>query len=62
MRVLISETGNVIDVKVVSSPNKLLEDAAVNTVRGWTYEPAKKQGVPVKVWIPISMAFQLSKQ
>ncbi len=62
MRALVSETGNIIDIKVVSSPNKLLEDAAVKTVRGWVYEPARKEGVPVKVWIPVSMAFQVSNQ
>ncbi|PWT92142.1 MAG: hypothetical protein C5B54_04010, partial [Acidobacteria bacterium] len=61
MSVLVSETGNVLEVKVIQSANPILDDAAVAAVKEWTFEPATKSGVPVKVWIPVSMAFQSSR-
>ncbi len=57
MEVLVSETGKVIDVKVVQSVDSLLDQAAAASVREWIFEPAKKQGIPVKVWYPVSMSF-----
>lgn len=60
LNLLVSETGQVTDVKVVKSANPILDDAAVKAVREWVYEPAKKKGVPVKVWIPVSLSFQQS--
>lgn len=60
LSLLVSETGKVTDVKVVKSANPILDDAAVKAVREWVYEPAKKDGVPVKVWLPVSLSFQQS--
>jgi TonB family protein len=39
----------------------MLDDAAVEAVKQWTYEPATKDGVPVKIWMPVSMSFQRSR-
>lgn len=61
LSILVSETGKVVDVKVVKSANAMLDDAAVEAVKQWTYEPATKDGVPVKVWTPVSMSFQRSR-
>lgn len=61
LSVLVSETGKVLEVKVTKSAHQILDDAAVNTVKEWVFEPATKKGVPVKVWIPVSMAFQKSR-
>jgi serine/threonine-protein kinase len=60
LSLLVSETGKVTDVKVLKSANPILDDAAVKAVREWVYEPAKKDGVPVKVWLPVSLSFQQS--
>jgi protein TonB len=57
LNMLISETGHVIDVRVLKSAHPLLDEAAVSTVKEWVYEPAKKQGVPVKVWLSTSITF-----
>jgi TonB family protein len=57
MSLLISETGNVIDVKVTQSAQPILDQAAISLVKEWTYEPAKKQGVPVRVWLPSTITF-----
>ena len=45
------ETGKVADVQVIQGiPNSDLNDAAAQAARGWSYQPATKEGVPVKVW------------
>jgi hypothetical protein len=35
------------------------EDAAARWVRTRVYRPATKQGVPVRVWLPIVVEFRL---
>jgi len=60
LSLLVSESGQVTDVKVVKSANPILDDAAVKAVREWTYEPATKKGVKVKVWLPVQLSFQQS--
>jgi serine/threonine-protein kinase len=58
MNVLITETGKIGDVKVVSSASPLLDQAAIDAVRQWVFEPATKKGVKVKVWLPIQLSFK----
>ncbi|NOZ12021.1 MAG: hypothetical protein GXO69_00060 [Acidobacteria bacterium] len=56
---LVDENGNVIQVKVLhgfsgSGRNgKLAERRIVETVKKWKYTPGMKDGVAVKVWVPI---------
>lgn len=57
LSILVSETGKVIDAKVVQSADPLLDKAATTGVREWTYAPATKHGAPVSVWIPVSITF-----
>jgi len=45
---LVTETGEVQDVKVTESGGKLVDDAVVNAIRGWRFQPATKHGTPVK--------------
>lgn len=60
MQVLIDENGIVTDARLVKGiPGSTLNDSALQTVRTWTYRPATKDGVPVKVWKTVSMAFRL---
>ena len=58
LNVLVDETGRVLDVKVTKSAHPMLDDAVMAAYRQWTFAPATKQGVPVKVWITVSMSFQ----
>jgi TonB family protein len=58
LNVLISENGKVLDVKVLESPHPVLEQAAVRIVKEWTYSPATKNGVPVRVWFPTAINFK----
>jgi len=61
LNLLISETGKVLEVKVTQSANPILDEAAIRAVHDWLYEPATKDGVPVKIWIPLSISFQSSR-
>jgi TonB family protein len=58
LNILVSENGKVLDVKVLESPHPVLEQAAVRLVKEWTYTPATKDGVPVRVWFPTAIRFQ----
>ena len=58
MSALISETGKVIEVKLIQSAHPLLDEAAMSAVKEWIFEPATKKGVPVKVWLPVAVSFQ----
>jgi TonB family protein len=53
---LISEDGSVRDVKVVSGP-VLLQQAAINAVRQWKYEPARLDGRPAAMHLSITVKF-----
>jgi protein TonB len=54
--------GTVSDVRVVHSLDTLygLDDEAVRAVKLWTFEPGKKDGVPVPVQITIETTFAMS--
>ncbi len=58
MSILVSETGKVLDVKLVKSAHPILDEVSLAAVRDWIFEPATKEGVPVRVWIPVSMTYQ----
>lgn len=59
MSVLVSETGKVLDVKILKSAHPILDEVSVSAVREWIFEPATKEGVPVKIWIPVSITYQI---
>jgi TonB family protein len=50
--------GKVGDTKVVSSPHPELNALAVNAVKQWQFDPARKNGKPVPVTITVNVAFQ----
>jgi TonB family protein len=60
MNVLVNDNGTVDQVVLVSGvPGADLNDAAMHAVRSWTYRPATKNGVPVKVWKSERIVFKL---
>jgi protein TonB len=63
LSVLVDETGKVADAKVVSGPPQRvgLTEAAIETVKRWKFRPATKNGVPVKVWLPVKVDFKLPR-
>lgn len=56
---LIDATGKVTSVKVVSGP-VLLQQAAIETVRQWKYEPARLDGKPVATHLSVTVRFRLN--
>ncbi len=60
LNALVDETGAVIDVSLVRvSPRGLdFEGAATRWLRARVYRPATKQGLPVRVWVPVMVEFR----
>lgn len=59
LRVLVGPTGALEDVRVTSSSGfKVLDDEAINVARKSTFAPATKNGVRVRMWIPVRVTFQ----
>ncbi|HVT43094.1 MAG TPA: TonB family protein [Thermoanaerobaculia bacterium] len=58
---LVSDTGAVIDVKILQGdPKKMgLDEAAIQAVRQWQFTPAIKDGRKVKTWMPVGIEFKL---
>jgi TonB family protein len=61
LNVLVDERGNVAETLVISGAGGRsgLNEAAVDSVRRRRYRPATKDGVPVKVWLPVRVQFRL---
>ena len=61
LSVLVDERGNVVEARVVSpgAGRAGLSEAAADYARKWKYRPATKDGVPVKVWKPVTVVFKL---
>jgi protein TonB len=59
MSVLISETGDVLDVKVLRGDDRFgFTDSAVRALRTAKYSPAMKDGKHVKTWLPQMIQFK----
>ncbi len=49
---LIDENGEISDLQVLESGGEMFDDAVLETVKSWRYEPATKHGVRVKMrWV-----------
>ena len=57
---LIDEKGDVIDTGILMGiqDDKGLGKAAERAIRKWKFQPAKKDGVKVKVWKPFVIVFK----
>ena len=58
LRIMVDEEGKISDVKVLSG-HPLLQSAAVDSVRRWTYAPTLLNGHPVPVIATVSVNFTL---
>jgi TonB family protein len=58
---LIDETGKVIDTAILRGmkDDRGLEKAAQTAVKKWRFDPARKSGVNVKVWMPVVIVFKV---
>jgi len=57
--VLVSETGQVLDTRVVSGPQAVLNEAAQQSIRRSTFSAGEKDGVRVKSWTTVRVDFKL---
>ena len=58
LRVLVSENGVPLEVEVVRGIRPDLTQAAIEAVKGWMFEPARRGGRKVRSWTPVSIPFQ----
>jgi protein TonB len=58
LRVLVSETGEPMEVVVERGARKDLNDAALEAARHWRFEPAKKDGHPVRTYTTVRFPFE----
>ncbi len=60
VRALVDATGFVSRVRLVrSSGHRVLDDAALEAVRGWRCSPARLNGVAVPYWVEVPVVFRL---
>ena len=55
---VVTQSGEVADVKVLESGGKLLDEAVTATVRSWKYTPGQKRGTGVNVQLQLKQTFQ----
>ncbi|OTG86166.1 hypothetical protein B9T31_09000 [Acinetobacter sp. ANC 4558] len=61
-RILVSVTGIPIEINLKqSSGKKLLDDAALRTVKQWKFAPAKRGSTPIEGWVDVPLDFKLPK-
>ncbi len=59
---LVDIDGKVIDTRLVKSSGfDILNQAAMNAARCWTFSPAEQRGKPVRVWVNIPFNFRLNE-
>ena len=49
VEMIVTETGSVEDARVVESAGEILDHAVLEAIRSWRFEPARKNGVKVRV-------------
>lgn len=60
LRVLVSAGGKADEVEIrTSSGHARLDEAALETVRGWRFVPARRGAQPVPAWVLIPVSFRL---
>lgn len=59
LRLLIDENGEVLKVEPAGEPQNFgFDTEAIQAAKRSTWNPATKNGVPVKVWVPLSIRFE----
>jgi TonB family protein len=56
---VVTEEGMMTDLRVVKPLEPSLDRAAIDAALQWRFEPARKDGKPVRVWVTLEMAFRL---
>jgi TonB family protein len=59
LKVLVDTSGNAVDPEIISSENRIFNQAALTAARQWKFTPAVLKGEPVAVWVSIPFRFRL---
>ncbi len=59
VEILVSEDGGVRDVRIVARGGNGFDEVARTLARHLAFEPARRGGRPVPVWIPWTLKFRL---
>jgi protein TonB len=60
LRVFVGSDGRARSVSVrTGSTHPILDEAAVETLRRWRFEPARQAGMPVAAWVDVPITFRL---
>jgi TonB family protein len=62
LKVIIRRDGSVIPVRVQESLDRDLDDAAMQAIRTWQFDPAKVQGEPINVLTDIEFQFSIQRK
>ena len=58
---VITDRGEVVSPRVLKSTTEsMLNQAALDAVRQWRYEPARFRGQPVRVYVTVTVTFRLN--
>jgi protein TonB len=61
LRVLVDAGGSVADVRLAgSSGHSILDQAAMNSVRSWSFRPGTSGGRPTQMWVEVPVRFALN--
>jgi protein TonB len=61
LKVLVDTSGGVLDLRLASSSgHRILDRAAINSVRGWRFTPGMSDGRPKKMWVRVPVRFALN--
>ncbi len=58
LRVLVSETGQPLEIEVVRGGKAGLTEAAIAAVRKWTFTPGRRGDTPVRAWTTVPIPFE----
>lgn len=61
LQAIIGKDGGIRDLQVLNSPNKVLSDSSLTTVRTWRYHPYLINGEPVEVKTTIKVIYKLGR-
>lgn len=62
LRVLVGEDGRPQEASIgTSSGDASLDQAALDAVRHWRFEPATREGVPLRAWCIVPITFELER-
>jgi len=61
LQLVIDESGNVSDVKVIQQAPMGMTESAVEAVWKWKYQPSTLHGRPITVWITQTVRFKLER-